>query len=152
MRGVLPCRRWHRNETGSWGGGGGAPAKLRVEPPGNDGALSTMTLTNGLVERSFSFDASGGAMCTTEYRHLSSGQTYFRGISPEANLTLTTKSAPGRPCEGSGTTLTRRLASMHSAATGYRGTGATERTGPLTHMRAQHRRIARGARLPLRQH
>jgi hypothetical protein len=104
--------------------GGGALAKLRVEPPGNGGALSTMTLTNGLVERSFSFDASGGALCTTEYRHLSSGQTYFRGISPEANLTLTTKSAPGRPCEGSGTTLTRRLASMHSAATG--STGARE--------------------------
>ena len=47
----------------------------------------TLSLANGLIERSF-FVGSAGAFCTVEYRHMITGQTFFRGLSPEANITL----------------------------------------------------------------
>lgn len=49
-----------------------------------DGEL--IHLTNGLIERSFLIR--DGAFCTVEYKHLRSLQTFFRSVSPEANLTL----------------------------------------------------------------
>ena len=102
-------------------GGGHYPAKLTVAV-GASSTLSSMTLGNGLVERVFTFDPSGGALCTTEYRNLATAQTYFRGISPEANLTLSTKETPGHPCEG--TALSHKLESVHTASTAT--TGARE--------------------------
>eukprot|EP00294_Goniomonas_avonlea_P005130 CAMPEP_0114548274 /NCGR_PEP_ID=MMETSP0114-20121206/4894_1 /TAXON_ID=31324 /ORGANISM="Goniomonas sp, Strain m" /LENGTH=871 /DNA_ID=CAMNT_0001732853 /DNA_START=1 /DNA_END=2617 /DNA_ORIENTATION=+ len=45
-----------------------------------------LTLSNGLVERAFFVQ--DGAFCTVEYKHMISRQTFFRGISPEANATL----------------------------------------------------------------
>ena len=44
-----------------------------------------LSLANGLIERSF-FVGSAGAFCTVEYRHMITGQTFFRGLSPEANI------------------------------------------------------------------
>ena len=52
----------------------------------SSGAIAALSLTNGLVERAFT--VRGGALCTTEYMNLVSAQTFFRAISPEANLTL----------------------------------------------------------------
>ena len=46
----------------------------------------TITLTNGIIERIFFFR--GGAFCTIEYRHILADVTYFRAISPEANMTI----------------------------------------------------------------
>ena len=59
------------------------------------------TLTNGLIERSF-YTLNGvlvasafsltplllGAYCTVELKHLSSKQTFLRGLTPEGNTTL----------------------------------------------------------------
>jgi hypothetical protein len=52
----------------------------------SSGAIAELSLANGLVERAFT--VRGGALCTTEYMNLVSEQTFFRAISPEANLTL----------------------------------------------------------------
>ena len=49
-------------------------------------AGDTLTLTNGIVERAFL--VRGGAFCTVEYRHILADVTYFRAISPEANMTI----------------------------------------------------------------
>lgn len=57
-----------------------------------------LTLENGLVwccTRSFTLTEDGG-LCTTEYRNIVSGQTFFRGISPEANLTLDYEGCPAQ--------------------------------------------------------
>ena len=65
------------------------PAQLSVQqapaPYPQGGQL--LTLSNGLVERTF-YAGSDGAFCTVEYRHLLSRQTYFRAIGPEGNMTL----------------------------------------------------------------
>ena len=54
--------------------------------PGSGGA-KTISLANGLIERVFHATADGG-LCTVELRHLLSSQTFFRALSPEANVTL----------------------------------------------------------------
>jgi hypothetical protein len=54
--------------------------------PGHGGA-KTIALSNGLIERVFHATADGG-LCTVELRHLVSAQTFFRAMSPEANVTL----------------------------------------------------------------
>ena len=46
-----------------------------------------VTLSNGLIERVFMSTKDGG-LCTVELRNLVSSQTFFRAMSPEANVTL----------------------------------------------------------------
>ena len=55
------------------------PSEVKVTDTG-------ITLTNGIIERSFFIR--NGAFCTIEYRHIIAQKTFFRGISPEANITL----------------------------------------------------------------
>lgn len=52
-----------------------------------NGDGKTIALFNGLIERVFHATADGG-LCTVELRHLVSAQTFFRALSPEANVTL----------------------------------------------------------------
>ena len=49
---------------------------------------SRLSLTNGLVLREFYVDRASGAFCTTELINVASGQTYFRALSAEGNITL----------------------------------------------------------------
>eukprot|EP00039_Didymoeca_costata_P012855 m.187247 g.187247 ORF g.187247 m.187247 type:complete len:783 (+) comp15603_c1_seq4:121-2469(+) len=46
-----------------------------------------LQLGNGLIERHF-FMGTDFSFCTVEYRHMISGQTFFRALSPEANITV----------------------------------------------------------------
>ena len=64
---------------------GKSKAGLKVTK-GADGSIAELSLENGLVQRAFT--VRGGALCTTEYKNLVSEQTFFRAISPEANITL----------------------------------------------------------------
>eukprot|EP00756_Hemistasia_phaeocysticola_P051771 Hpha_TRINITY_DN26949_c0_g1::TRINITY_DN26949_c0_g1_i1::g.24849::m.24849 len=61
-----------------------------VNPPSETARVvptqTGFSLQNGLIERTFF--ARDGAFCTIGFRHLRSRQTFFRGISPEANITL----------------------------------------------------------------
>mmetsp|Transcript_34143 Transcript_34143/g.102956 ORF Transcript_34143/g.102956 Transcript_34143/m.102956 type:complete len:948 (-) Transcript_34143:12-2855(-) len=78
------------------------PATVTTEP-GPTSNSRVIRLANGLVERLFTVTADGG-LCTTEYRNVVSGQTYFRAISAEANLTLSTE---GPACPPSLTPVAR---------------------------------------------
>ena len=78
-------------------GGSGATAQLRVERSAG-GQVTALSLENGLVQRLFT--VRGGALCTTEYKNLVSEQTFFRAISPEANITLNGHGFDVGGCDG----------------------------------------------------
>ena len=78
-------------------GGSGATAQLRVERSAG-GQVTALSLENGLVQRAFT--VRGGALCTTEYKNLVSEQTFFRAISPEANITLNGHGFDVGGCDG----------------------------------------------------
>ena len=59
-----------------------APTTLTTGPNGG------LTLSNELIAREFFADATAGAFCTVDLRHLVSPFTYFRAMAPEANATL----------------------------------------------------------------
>ena len=86
---------------------------------------SGISLSNGIVERRFFvrhpsraillvllrkrrrvlrliFQISGGAFCTVEYQLLLSQTTFFRGLSPESNLTLDGRAYNVGGCQGVG--------------------------------------------------
>ena len=73
-------------------------ATLEVKKDSGGGALTELSLENGLVQRTFT--VRGGALCTTEYKNLVSEQTFFRAISPEANITLNGHAFDVGGCEG----------------------------------------------------
>eukprot|EP01052_Picozoa_sp_SAG31_P050893 SAG31_NODE_11831_length_994_cov_1.012291_1_plen_99_part_00 len=75
------------SQSNDWlvSGGKSKKAELQVTKD-SAGAVTELSLSNGLVQRVFT--VRGGALCTTEYKNLVSEQTFFRAISPEANLTL----------------------------------------------------------------
>ena len=72
-------------QANDWLVSGKGSAVLKVARD-SAGLLTELSLENGLVQRAFT--VRGGALCTTEYKNLVSEQTYFRAISPEANVTL----------------------------------------------------------------
>ena len=86
-------------QSNDWlvGGGTTKTATLKVTR-GSTGELTALSLENGLVQRAFT--VRGGALCTTEYKNLVSEQTYFRAISPEANVTLNGHPFDVGGCEG----------------------------------------------------
>ena len=73
-------------------------AKLLATKDPSSGALASLSLENGLVQRAFT--VRGGALCTTEYKNLVSEQTFFRATSPEANLTLNGQAFDVGGCDG----------------------------------------------------
>ena len=56
-------------------------------------------MSNGLIKRTF-YTNNAGAFCTVEFRHEITGVTYFRGLSPEANLTLASQRFDVGSCLG----------------------------------------------------